>query len=301
MAYTNYNNQHQVQQHIEQQPQQLYPVHATEQHHVLEAKHQTLTIINYTNPDNADQPHPETIRGGVVYEVDMNSSQYDSSKYDRMDSSQDDTVTYSQSSENTHTNSNTANRMDTSTDVQTENDVSDPGEAGNNTSSMTPIMKTPNSYKYPLLKKYFEFGPWVGRNRKALCLHCRVQSASSQPDRLIKHLNRCPAISDDDRVVVQDLMNERTAHKRKKPTPKSQNANSEGSDFFNSEQEDVPLDRKSRIDRSLTRWIIADKVSLRVIESKSFVDFVHAMDPTYQIPTRETITNKLIPSLLNII
>lgn len=183
--------------------------------------------------------------------------------------------------------------------------------------------KIPNSYKYPLLKRYFEFGPWIGRNRKALCLGCRLQTSSSQPDRLLKHLNRCNALSDEDKAVVHDLMNERTANKRKKPmqvklrrddNDQSYYDDDDHNDGSGDEMGSIPLsssllkkprrdhmDRKSQIDEALTRFIVVCRIPLKAIHSKEFIDLVHALDPNYHLPSRETITNVLIPGLLNII
>jgi len=188
------------------------------------------------------------------------------------------------------------------------------------------IVKTPNSYKYPQLKRYFEFGPWIGRNRKALCLGCRLQTSSSQPDRLLKHLNRCTALSDADKVIVQDLMNERTANKRKKPMQLrlKRGENDDDTEYYGDDEPNtdglssghnsisIPAgglkkmrrdhpDRKSRIDEALTRFIMVCRIPLKAIHSREFVELVHSLDPEYHIPSRENITNVLIPGLLNII
>lgn len=186
--------------------------------------------------------------------------------------------------------------------------------------------KTPNSYKYPLLKRYYEFGPWIGRNRKALCRGCGLKTSSSQPDRLLKHLNRCTALSETEKVSVTDLMNERTANKRKKPVSlRLKKDNDEESYYGDDEpntgladdlasQNQIPIppgglkktkrdhtDRNSQIDEALTRFIMMCRVPLKSIHSKEFVEFTHALNPDYHIPSRETITNVLIPGLLNIL
>lgn len=186
-------------------------------------------------------------------------------------------------------------------------------------------IKLPNSYKYPLLKKYYEFGPWIGRNRKAICLGCHLQTSSSQPDRLLKHLNRCNALTEEDKVSVRELMNERTANKRKKPgqgPPRNKSLESDTApdycgDDNNSSTDDfscqtpiilpaknhkrLKTDRHSQIDEALTRFIMMCRIPLKSIHSKEFIDFCHALNPDYHIPSRETITNVLIPGLLNII
>lgn len=199
------------------------------------------------------------------------------------------------------------------------------------------LNKTPNSYKYPLLKRYYEFGPWVGRNRKATCLGCRLQTSSSQPDRLLKHLNKCSALSEPDKVVVQDLMNERTANKRKKtlqPRIRHPNVSEIGTaEYYSSENHDhdrsmsdslalsslntsqncLPAgtherhrrehnaNRTSQIDEALTRFIMMCRIPLKAIHSQEFIEFCRALNPEYHIPSKETITNVLIPGLLNII
>lgn len=161
------------------------------------------------------------------------------------------------------------------------------------------VIKTPNSYKYPLLKKYFEFGPWIGRNRKALCVHCKLQTSSSQPDRLIKHLNKCNSLGEDDKVIVADLMNERTANKRKRPATSSVTKSKKNAVDCSSPHE--TLDKNSQVDLALTRFIIHCKIPLKAIHSREFVEFCRSLNSDYHIPSRETITNDLIPSLLNIL
>lgn len=186
------------------------------------------------------------------------------------------------------------------------------------------IMKTPNSYKYPLLKRYYEFGPWIGRNRKAICQGCRLQTSSSQPDRLLKHLNKCSALTDEDKVAVQSLMNERTANKRKKPLH-LRRGDDDDSEYYGDDDPHTgdemsgvntrhsisvpclkrikrdPGDKNSQIDDALTRFIINNSIELKKIHTPEFVAFVRALNPDYHIPSKETITNLLIPGALRII
>lgn len=220
---------------------------------------------------------------------------------------------------------------DTSHLTNDQNNQSNEEDLQNDSSAMDQSMKTPNSYKYPLLKRYYEFGPWVGRNRKAICLGCRLQTSSSQPDRLLKHLNRCTALSESDKVVVQELMNERTANKRKKPMHlklKNRDAN-DSTDYFsegdhhglnedialtslNTSQNCIPArgerlrqadrsEKDSQIDEALTRFIMMCRIPLKAIHSQEFIGLCRVLNPDYHIPSRETITNVLIPGLLNII
>lgn len=211
----------------------------------------------------------------------------------------------------------------------------DKNQDNNDSAPKSPIgnaVKSPKSYKYPLLRRYFEFGPWVGRNRKAQCLGCHLQTSSSQPDRLLKHLNRCNALSEDDKALVADLMNERTANKRKKPMLlRSKKDNGNDSEYFGEDEQHSGLaddltitslnassasisqgggvkrsrrdhgDRNSQIDEALTRFIMVCRIPLKSIHSREFIEFVRALDPNYRIPSRENITNVLIPGLLNII
>lgn len=188
------------------------------------------------------------------------------------------------------------------------------------------VMKIPNSYKYPLLRRYYEFGPWVGRNRKAKCLGCGLTTSSSQPDRLLKHLNRCTALTEADKVAVTDLMNERTANKRKKPVNlrlKHEDDSYYGDDHCNAGSADdltegghntISIasggfkrvkrdhgDKNSQIDEALTRFIMTCRIPLKAIHSPEFVELVRSLNPDYHIPSRETITNVLIPGMLNII
>lgn len=202
-------------------------------------------------------------------------------------------------------------------------------ELHNESSASDQAFKTPNSYKYPLLKRYYEFGPWVGRNRKAICVGCRLQTSSSQPDRLLKHLNKCSALTESDKVLVQELMNERTANKRKKPMQLKldKRDSSEGSNYYEGDQnhsvnDDITLaclstsqnclpraerlrpdrsERDSQIDEALTRFIMMCRIPLKAIHSHEFIEFCKALNPDYHIPSREIITNVLIPGLLNII
>lgn len=184
------------------------------------------------------------------------------------------------------------------------------------------VMKIPNSYKYPLLKRYYEFGPWIGRNRKAICVGCRLQTSSSQPDRLLKHLNRCTALSEADKVAVTDLMNERTANKRKKPVSIRLKGDNDTESYYGDEQGGDELsghnsisipsgglkrvrrehgDKNGQIDDALTRFIMTCRIPLKAIHSPEFIEFVRSLNPDYHIPSRETITTELIPSLLNIL
>lgn len=176
-----------------------------------------------------------------------------------------------------------------------------------------------NCYKYPQLRQYFEFGPWVGRNRKAQCLSCRQQTSSSQPDRLLKHLNRCASLSAEDKALVVELMNERTAIKRKRPTRREGNSSlyDDGDSLVddlnraNTSGVSIPptpkrsrrdnSDKNSDIDEALTRFIVMCRIPLKAIHSREFIALCRALNPDYQIPSRETITNVLIPGLLNII
>lgn len=174
------------------------------------------------------------------------------------------------------------------------------------------------SYKYPLLKRYYEFGPWVGRNRKAICIRCKHQSASSQPERLIKHMKRCSKLSEHDKSLADELLLESNANKKTKRTRSSGDPDSEyyaDDDQNNSSiiahTSSLPhtarrikkenLDRKTHLDQALTRFIMCCRIPLKSIHSKEFVEFVRSLDPEYRIPSRENITNVLIPGLLNII
>lgn len=204
-------------------------------------------------------------------------------------------------------------------------------QSGSNPLDISCGHKTPNSYKYPLLKKYFEFGPWVGRNRKALCVHCRTQASSSQPDRLLKHLNKCSGLSEEDKAVVAELMNERTANKRRRRGEcrlSRETQSDSDSPFYplddqqladdltgvaNSSHDSLPLplnkkqkrdnalDKNSQIDEALVRFIIHCRIPLKAIHSPSFIEFCRALNADYVLPSRERITNVLIPGLLNII
>jgi hypothetical protein len=172
------------------------------------------------------------------------------------------------------------------------------------------------SYKYPLLKNYYEFGPWVGRNRKAICIRCKHQSASSQPERLIKHMKRCSKLSEHDRSLADDLLVESNANKKNKPHTRS-SVDTESEYYADDDQNNSSinterstgskrikkevLDRKTQIDQALTRFIMSCRVPLKSIHSKEFVEFVRSLDPDYRIPSRENITNVLIPGLLNIL
>lgn len=194
---------------------------------------------------------------------------------------------------------------------------------GGESSDCNAINKIPNSYKYPLLKKYYNFGPWIGRNRKAICLGCTLQTSSSQPDRLLKHLNRCTALTEADKIAVQDLMNERTANKRKKPSQPGHSMRSRNVDLNNDNTTEYygdgsgegyllpasglkkmrrdPSDRVGRIDESLTRFIIRCKIPLKAIQSQEFADFVKSLDSDYRVPNHEIITTVLIPSMLELV
>lgn len=241
-------------------------------------------------------------------------------------------TTSSNSNNTSNTNSNTTQSSIDDPKDQIDDDRSRISDGLNNSGGVEGVIKTPNSYKYPLLKRYYEFGPWVGRNRKAVCLGCRLQTSSSQPDRLLKHLNKCSALSDADKVVVQDLMNERTANKRKKPMQlklKREPSDNGTTDYYTegdqnqSMTDDLALsslntsqncitpsgdrlgrdhaDHKSQIDEALTRYIMMCRIPLKAIHSPEFIEFCRALNPDYHIPSRETITNVLIPGLLNII
>lgn len=252
-------------------------------------------------------------------------------------------VTAGVSDDTTDTESNQAHQTNVvSANLQNANDDSDGGGGGGgpngsgraSLSGASGTGKSPNSYKYPLLRRYFEFGPWVGRNRKALCLGCRQQTSSSQPDRLLRHLNRCNALTDDDKAQVADLMNERTANKRRKPgCSKSRATNHDDSEggYYGGDEDhsgvmddilnaantshgpslNIPTgnlkrlkrdsDKHSHIDEALTRFIVLCRIPLKVIHSREFVEMARVLNPDYQIPSRETITNVLIPGLLNIL
>ena len=197
-----------------------------------------------------------------------------------------------------------------------------------------------NSYKYPVLKKYFEFGPWVGRNRNTQCRGCGHQSCSSQPDRLLKHLRKCDAISENDKCIAEELISKRDD---KKPTnsrmriPRTQGAKFRPSNhdedfgplprptpFFDQDELDsftdhsaanmtastlsLPsakkskhMDRRDLINQALTRFIMVWRIPLKSIHSKEFKDLVHSLDPNFHLPSRETITTNLIPGMLNIL
>lgn len=183
------------------------------------------------------------------------------------------------------------------------------------------------SNKYPSLKRYYEFGPWVGRNRKAICVRCKHTSASSQPERLIKHLRRCTALTEEEKAIAEDLLLVSNANKKKRPIRvKTGGAGGEdddtdyyadddpGKSFGGEQSSTISLpssgikrlrrdhpDRKIHIDQALVRFIVCCRIPLRSIHSKEFVEFVRSLDPDYRIPSRETITNVLIPRVLNIL
>lgn len=200
-------------------------------------------------------------------------------------------------------------------------------------------MRDGRPHKYPALKQYYEFGAWVGRNRKAICVSCRHQSASSQPERLIRHLKRCPALSEHDRSIADDLLAETMANKKTPGRPPGsgyrnhKNANrSYNDDSYNSladqgdedcannndttnetgtpaavglrptiKRQKVYAETRNRIDEALTRFIMVNRIPLKSISSKEFVEFVKALNPDYRIPHQNTITNVLIPGLLQLI
>lgn len=171
------------------------------------------------------------------------------------------------------------------------------------------------SNKYPLLKVYYEFGPWVGRNRKAICVRCKHTSASSQPERLIRHLRKCVALNDEDRQIAEELLLISNANKKKRPM--QMNDSLDTSDDDNKSNNDISNiislpaggakrlkrdhpDRKKHVDQCLVRFIICNRIPLKSVHSKEFVELVRSLDPDYRLPSRETITNTLIPGLLKI-
>lgn len=164
------------------------------------------------------------------------------------------------------------------------------------------------SYKYPVLKRYYEFGPWVGRNRKAICIRCKHQSASSQPERLIKHMKRCPKLSANDKTIADGLLVESNANK--KGRPKTRARSSSETELADEDTPKRPTrrtdntmtsERRAEIDQALTKFIMCCRIPLKSIQSKEFIAFVRAMNPDYTLPSTETITNTLIPGLLNIL
>lgn len=180
------------------------------------------------------------------------------------------------------------------------------------------------SNKYPLLKVYYEFGPWVGRNRKAICVRCKYTSASSQPERLIRHLRKCVALNEEDRKVAEELLLVSNANKKKNKRQALELASAEDeTDYFATDNDDnnksalvssvIALsspgpkrlkrdhpDRKNHIDQCLVRFILCNRIPLKSIHSKEFIEFVRSLDPEYRLPSREIITNTLIPGLLKI-
>lgn len=199
------------------------------------------------------------------------------------------------------------------------------------------LMRDGRPHKYPALKQYYEFGAWVGRNRKAICVSCRHQSASSQPERLIRHLKRCPALSEHDRSIADELLAETMANKKTPGRPPgssyanhNKSVNRSYNDSYSGEGGDhddhtnnnndsnaeggtpaavglkpkrqkVYVGSKNHIDEALTRFIMVNRIPLKSISSREFIEFVRTLNPDYRIPTQGHITNVLIPGLLNII
>lgn len=201
------------------------------------------------------------------------------------------------------------------------NDVDDNDEQNNSKSSGNYGSKNAASYKYPALSHYYEFGPWISRNRRAICKGCQLSTSSSQPDRLLKHLRRCSGLSQNDRLIVEEIMLERNRSKvyrtAKKMQKEERSASDEDADRSEangtlSEINESTLSptiikvkrefcRKSIIDDSLTKFIVKHRIPLKAIHSSEFISLVKVLSPDYHLPSQETITNILIPRELKLL
>lgn len=52
--------------------------------------------------------------------------------------------------------------------------------------------------------------------------------------------------------------------------------------------------RQIQINEALTMFIAGDLISLSVVESKNFKNLLEKLNPKYQVPSRKTLTTKLI-------
>ena len=65
-------------------------------------------------------------------------------------------------------------------------------------------------------------------------------------------------------------------------------------DEYHDSDKPLPQGRIDRIERALIKFFICCGVSFRVVESPFFIDFLKELNSSYNLPSRDTLTNRLL-------
>lgn len=106
--------------------------------------------------------------------------------------------------------------------------------------------------------------------KHAKCLTCKITyKTSGNTSNLMDHLNRCHPF-----LIESTKCNSSIIQYFKKGVTYDNNSV-----------------RKKELDLALSKMIALDIQPFRIVEDKGFRDFVHCLDPRYDLPSRNTIRN----------
>lgn len=126
---------------------------------------------------------------------------------------------------------------------------------------------------------------------KAVCKYCNITWTRGELTKLEEHLaNHCPEAPGD---VVRKYLTKVLEREDKTSRKRKINDNqSTMNDFHDSNK--ISNARVTRINRALTKFVIACGISFRVVEHPFFINFVKELNAAYDPPTREYLADNLL-------
>lgn len=120
---------------------------------------------------------------------------------------------------------------------------------------------------------------------KAKCRHCQqlIDRSGSSTSNMWRHLR-----TKRHRHLVVRAASKRTNESNPLGTSKSNSSANKrprtASDF-------------ASIDEALTKWLVHDHLAFQSVESQYFIEFIKKLNPDYILPSRTTVSEKLVPML----
>lgn len=134
----------------------------------------------------------------------------------------------------------------------------------------------------------------------AECNFCQIRYSRAEVELLKGHLaNHCPNAPGSIIRKYQNMFEQKATNGNNKKR-KTQTGQTSISDFHDKD-EPLPQGRINRINRSLIKLFVSCGISFRIVESPFFIDFLKELNPAYNPPSQDLLTNRLLEEELGYI
>ena len=131
-----------------------------------------------------------------------------------------------------------------------------------------------------------------GKIKSNKCKHCK-KDVSKQPCRMKTHLDKCTKRFVDKPRRIPALV-------APIPDVSSQRTHSHQQSKISSYLSKITQAQKSDIDKKLGKYVFTNNLSFNTVESPEFQEFVHAVNPSYQIPSHEVLGDRILDEVYHL-